>query len=106
LLDSVGVIGPGGVENILLLLDLTLCPLLVHRATILSDGCEDTEKTECCNSLLVENVELVADRGDRKTSTGGEDGRLRNKGVSRQGIYYRLGLGFGILSWNIGGSPG
>lgn len=71
--DGIRMIGAGSIQNVLLLLNLCVRPLLMQRARELEDGGEDTEKAESSNSLLVYDVEFVADRGNGKTSTSGQD---------------------------------
>lgn len=63
-LDGVGVVGTSTVQDVLVLLRLTLSPLLVHGTTVLAQSSEDTEQTECDDGFLVQHVELVADRGN------------------------------------------
>lgn len=100
------MVGTGSVQNVLLLLDLALSPLLVRGTTILGDTSEDTEQTEGSNSLFVKDVELVADRGNGETGSGRKDGSLGNKGVARKSIEDRLGLLLGVLAGDVGGRTG
>lgn len=106
LLNGVGVVCSSAVEDIFLLLDLGLGPLLVHGTGHLAYTSEDAEKTECGDGLLVEDVELIADSGDGETSTGGEDGGLGHQAVAWEGVNDGLGLGFGVLGGHIGRRPG
>lgn len=102
-LDSIGVVGTSRVQNILVLLRLTLSPLPVHGATIFAESSEDTDQTECDDSFLVENVKLVADRGNRETGSGRQDGGLGDERVAGQGVNDGLGLLLGLLSGNVRG---
>lgn len=106
LLDGVGMVGTGSVQDVLLLLNLALSPLLVCGATILGDSSEDTEQTEGGDSLFVEDVELVADRSNGETGTGGEDSGLGDEGAARKSIQDRLGLLLGVLAGDVGGRTG
>lgn len=72
-LDGIGVVGTSRVQNILVLLRLTLSPLSVHGATIFAESSEDTEQTECDYGFLVQHVELVADGGNGETGSGRQD---------------------------------
>lgn len=96
----------GSVQNVLVLLDLALSPLLVHRATILGDESEDAEQTESGNGFLVENVELVADGSNGETGASGEDSGLRGQGLAREGVEDRLGLLLGVLARDVRVGPG
>lgn len=78
-LDSIGVLFTSLVQNVLDLVVLPLGPRLEHRSTIMSDGPENAEKRESYDGFLVDDVNLVADRGNGETGTGGEDGGLRSK---------------------------
>jgi len=64
LLDGIGVVGTGSVQNVLVLLSLTIGPLLVQGTAILGDGGENAEQTESNNGFLVQHVEFVADRSN------------------------------------------
>lgn len=101
-LHSVGVVCSGAVKDILLLLDLTLGPLLIHGPSHLSYTGEDAEETECSDGFFIEDIKLIADSGDRETSTGGENGSLRHQTIAWDGIDDGLGLGFGVFGWNVG----
>jgi len=100
------VVGTGGVQDILVLLDLTLSPLTVSGTTVLGHSGEDGEQTESGDSLLVHHVELVADGGDGDTGGSGQSGGLRDQRVSGNGIQDRLSLLGGILSGDVGGRAG
>lgn len=63
-LDGIGVVGTSRVQDILVLLGLTLSPLSVHGTTVHADSSEDTEQTESDDGFLVQHVKLVADSGD------------------------------------------
>lgn len=102
-LDGAGVVGTGSVQDILVLLNLTLSPLAVSRTTVLGNGSEDGEQTESSNSLLVHHVQLVADGSDGQTGGGREDGGLGDKGVTGNRVQDRLSLLGGVLSGNVGG---
>lgn len=71
-----------GVQNALDLIGLALRPRLVHRASVVTNSPEDGQKTEHDNGLLVDNIELVADRGNRQPGTGREDGGFRDQAVA------------------------
>lgn len=106
LLNSAGVVVTGSVQDVLVLLNLTLSPLAVSGTTILGNGSENAEKTEGGNGFLVQDVELVADGGDGDTGSGGKDGSLGNQGVARKRVEDRLSLLLGILSRDVGGRTG
>ena len=97
------MVGTGGIQDILVLLDLTLSPLAVCGTTVLSHSGEDGEQTESGDGLLVHHVKLVADSGDRDTGGSGEGGGLGDQGVTGDGIQDGLSLLCGILSGNVGG---
>lgn len=100
-LDGVGVVVARGVQDVLDLVGVVLGKLLVHGADVVVDTEVDGEQGEEDNRLLVDDVELVGDGGDRKTSTGGEDTDLRGQGVAGQrvedGLCGLLGLLLGDL---------
>lgn len=100
------MVGASRVEDILLLLDLTNSPLLVHGTAELGDSGEDGEQTESDDGLFVQDVELVADGRDRETGTGGEDRRLRDERVAGESIDEGLSLLLGILGRDAGRSAG
>lgn len=102
-LDSVGVVGTGSVQDILVLLDLALSPLTVHGTTVLSSGGENAEKTESSNGFLVHDIELIADSGNGETGSGGEGSGLGDQGVAGEGIENRLSLLLGVLGRDVGG---
>lgn len=102
LLNGVGVVGTGSVQDVLVLLNLTLSPLTVSRTTILGNGSEDAEKTESSNGFLVHNIELVADGSDGDTGSGREDGGLGDQRVAGEGIDDGLSLLLGVLGGNVG----
>lgn len=97
------MVGTSGVEDVLVLLDLALSPLLVDGTTVLGSGSEDAEKTEGSDGLLVHDIELVADGGHRETGGGGEDGSLGDEGVAGESIDDRLSLLLGVLGGDVGG---
>lgn len=102
-LDSAGVVGTGGVQDILVLLDLTLSPPTVSGTTVLGHSGEDGKQTEGGDSLLVHHVELVADGGDGDTGGSGQSGGLGNQRVTGDRIEDRLGLLCGLLGGDVGG---
>jgi hypothetical protein len=106
LLNGVGVVGTGGVQDILVLLDLTLSPLLVSRTTVLGNSGENAEQTEGSNGFLVHHVELVADSGDGKTGGSGEDGGLGDQRAAGESIEDRLSLLLGVFGRNVRSSAG
>jgi hypothetical protein len=59
-----------GVQDILDLLNLAVCPILVHRPTICEDSVEDTEQAECYHGFFIQDVELIADCIDGNAGTG------------------------------------
>lgn len=93
----------GSVQDVLVLLNLTIGPLAVGRATVLSSGSEDAEQTESSHSLLVHDIELVADGGNGDTGGGGEEGGLGDQSVAGERVEDRLGLLLGVLGGNVGG---
>jgi hypothetical protein len=103
LLNSVGVVGTGSIQDILVLLDLTLGPLGVSGATVLANSGEDRQQTESGDGLLVHDVQLIADGGDGQTSGGREGSGLGDQGVAGDGVENGLGLLRGILGGNVGG---
>lgn len=100
------MVGTSRVEDILLLLDLALSPLLVHGTTELGDGGEDAEQTEGDDGFLVHDVELVADGRDGETGASGEDGGLGDERVAGKRVEDGLGLLLGVLSWDAGRGSG
>ena len=106
LLDGVGMVGTSGVQNVPLLLDLALSPLLVQRATVLGEGSKDAENREGDDGFLVEDVELIADSGNGKTGSSREDRGLGSHGLTGQGVEDRLGLLLRVLARDVRGRPG
>jgi hypothetical protein len=53
LLDGVGVVGTRSVQDVLVLLNLAIGPLLVYGTAVLSNSGEDAEQTESGNGFLV-----------------------------------------------------
>lgn len=102
-LDGIGVVGTSRVQDILVLLRLTLGPLSVHGTAIFAEGSEDAEQTESDDGFLVEDVQLVADCGNGETGSGGQDGGLGDERAAGQGVDDRLGLLLGLLSWHVRG---
>lgn len=58
------MIRPRRIEDIANLTDLGIGPLLVQRASKLSDGRKYAEETERDDRFLVDNVQLVGDGPD------------------------------------------
>lgn len=104
LLDGVGVLGPGGVQDALNLVGVAVGPLLVHGSSVVSDGPEDAEERDHDNGLLVDNVDLVADRGNGQTGTGGQDRRLGGKAAAGQRVQNGLCPRLGVRGGDIGGT--
>jgi hypothetical protein len=106
LLDGIGVVLAGGVEDVLDLVGLVLGPLLVGGATVDGHAGVDGKQTDHDDGLLVDDVELVADGGDGDTGTGGEDGGLAQDAVAGQGVEDALGLllgrGSGLVALQAG----
>ena len=102
LLDGLGVVGTGRVQDAADLLDLSVGPLSVHWSGILSNSEEDGKKGESDNGLLVDDVVLVGESVDSGSGGGGEDGGLGDEGVAWEGIEDGLGLLLWLLSWNRG----
>ena len=86
LLDSIGVVGTGSVQDVRVLLDLGISPLLVGRASVLGNSGENAEQTESSNGLLVHHVKLVADGSNGETGGSGEEGGLGDEGVAGNSI--------------------
>lgn len=103
LLDGLGVVGPGRVQDTADLLNLGVGPLSVHWSSILADGVEDGEEGESDNGLLVDDVVLVGEGVDSGASGGGKDGGLGDEGVAWKGIDDGLSLLLWLLSWDAGG---
>lgn len=100
------MVGPGSVQDVLVLLDLTLRPFPVSRTTVLGDGREHTEQTEGSHGLLVQHVQLVADGGHGHPGSGGQHGRLGHQRVTGQRVHNRLGLLLGVLRRHVGVETG
>lgn len=100
-LDGVGVVATGRVQNVFVLLRLTLCPLSVGGTAVLAEGSEYAEQTEGDDGFLVQHVKLVADGGDRQTGTGRQNGGLGNQRVSGKRVNDRLRLLRGFLSRHV-----
>ncbi|KAL1604086.1 hypothetical protein SLS60_005678 [Paraconiothyrium brasiliense] len=99
LLDGLGVVGAGRVQDAGDLVNLRLRIAGPGRAGVLGDSPEDGQQREGDDGLLVDNVELVADGEGAHTSGGGEDGGLGNGAVAGHGdrIEQRLSLLLGVL---------
>lgn len=99
LLDGLGVVGAGAVQDARDLVDLLLGVVGPGGAGVLADGPEDGEQREGDDGLLVDDVQLVADGGDGQASAGGEDGGLGEGAVAGDGdgLHDALGLLLGVL---------
>lgn len=106
LLNSVGVVVTGSVQDILVLLNLTFGPFPVSRATVLGNSSEHAEKTESGNGFLVHHIELIADGGDGETGGGREDGGLGDERVAGKRVEDRLSLLLGVLGGDVGSRAG
>jgi hypothetical protein len=102
-LDGIGVVGTSRVQNILVLLRLTISPLSVHGTTIFAESSEDAEQTECNDGFLIQDVKLVADGGNGETGSGRQDGGLGYERAAGEGVDDRLGLLLGLLGWDVRG---
>lgn len=105
-LDGLGVVGTGSIQDASNLLVLALSPLPVHGTGILDDGTPDAQQTESDDGLLVDDIVLVAEGVDGQAGSGGQDGALGDEGVSGKGIEDGLGLLLGVLSGHVGGVSG
>lgn len=101
-LDGLGVVLAGGVQDALDLLVLCLGPLLVHGATVLDESAPDAQQAEGDDGLLVDDIVLVAEGIDGQTGGGGQDGGLGDQRVAGDGIDDGLGLGLGLLGRDVG----
>ena len=101
-LDGVGVVVTRSVQDVLDLVGVVLGELLVHGADIVVDTEVDGEEGEEDNGLLVDDVELVADGGDGKTSTGGENADLGGDAVTGKGVQDGLCGLLGLLLRDLG----
>lgn len=99
------MVGTSSIQDILLLLNLSISPGIVDWTEVLEGAVEDAEETESGDGFLVHDIELVADGRDRETGTGGEDGGLGNERVSGEGIDDGLSLGLGVLRGDVGIEP-
>lgn len=105
-LNSVGVVGTSSVQKVLVLLNLTLSPLPVRRATVLGNATKNAKNAENNNGLLVHYVELVADGSNGKTRGGGKDSRLGDQAAAGNRVEDRLGLLLGVFRRDVGGVTG
>ncbi len=103
LLDGLGVVGTGRVQDTADLLDLGVGPLAVHWSGILSNGVEDGKEGEGDNGLLVDDVVLVGEGVNGGTGGRGEDGSLRDKGVAWERVDDGLSLLLWLLGWDVRG---
>ena len=85
LLDGLGVVGAGAVQDAGDLLGLLVGVVLPGGAGVLADGPEDGEQREGDDGLLVDDVQLVADGGDGQTGAGREHGGLGQRAVAGDG---------------------
>lgn len=96
LLDGVGVLVSGGVEDVSHVLNVTVSPRGVAGATELgndnNEGSEDTEN----DRLIVDNVQLVGDGVDGSEDTGSEDTSLGQDVVTGDGVQDGGGLSLGV----------
>jgi hypothetical protein len=106
LLDGLGVVGAGGVEDAGDLVDLRLRIAGPGGAGVLSDSPEDGQEGKGDNGLLVDDVELVANSRGRDTGGGRENGGLGGDAVAGEGINERLSLLLGLLLGDVGGIAG
>jgi hypothetical protein len=97
------VVGTGSVQDVLVLLDLTLGPLAVGGTTVLANSGEDRQQTESSDGLLVHDVQLVTDGGDGQTGGGRQGSGLGDQGVTGDGVQDRLRLLSGLLGGDVGG---
>lgn len=101
-LDGVGVVVTRSVQDVLDLVGVVLSELLVHGADVVVDTEVDGHEREEDNGLLVDDVELVADGGDGKTSTGGENANLGGDAVTGEGVQDGLCGLLGLLLRDLG----
>lgn len=106
LLDSLGVVGTGAVEDVQHLLLLGLSPSRIGGATVFDECTPDGQQAECRNSLLVHNIVLIADGVDAQSGTAAEKGGLADEAVSGEGVDDALGLGLGFLGRDAAGVAG
>lgn len=111
LLHGIGVVLAGGIEDVLDLVGLVVGPLLVSGATVDGDTGVDGKQTQHDDGLLVDDVELVADGGDRDGGAGRQDGGLAQQAAAGQGVQDALGLllgggGVALLAGLQGGDHG
>jgi len=93
----------GSVQDAIDLVNLTLGPLGVRRSGVFANGPEDGQQADGYNGLFVDDVKLVADGSNGKTSAGRQDGGLRHKAVSGYRVQDRLSLLLGVFGRDIGG---
>lgn len=105
-LDSLGMVGTGGVQDASNLLVLALGPLAVHGASVLEDGAPDAQQTEGDDGLLVDDIVLVAEGVDGQTGGGGQDGGLGDERVAGEGVEDGLRLLLGVVGGDVGGAAG
>lgn len=103
-LDGLGVVVSGRVQDVSDLVDLSLGPLGVHWSSILSDGGEDGEQAESNDGFLVDDQELVGDGGNTQTSTSGQSSDLGDQAVAGDGV--DNGLGLNLWVWDVGVEAG
>jgi hypothetical protein len=101
-LDGVGVVVARGVQDVLDLGGVVVGKLLVHGADVVVDTEVDGHEREEDNGLLVDDVELVADGCDGKTSSGGKDTDLAGDGVTGQRVQDGLCDLLGLLLGDLG----
>jgi len=99
--DGVGVVLPSGVQDVLDLVAVAVGPLLVHRTSVVTDSPKDAEQRDHDNGLLVDNVELIGNRGDGETGSCGEECGLGDQAVAGQSIDDGLSLGLGVVGGEV-----
>lgn len=96
LLDSLCMVRPSTIQDVLNLLGLSSRPLGVRWPTVLPHRPEDREKAEGDDSLIVDDVELVGDSRHGDTRGGGEDSSLGGEGAAWEGVENGVGLALGV----------
>lgn len=101
-LDGLDVARPGRVQNLLVLVDGGIGPVVVHGASIFEDSVENAQQAERDDRFLVDHVELIADGIDGGACTCRENGGLAREGGAWQGVDDGLGLLLGLLDRDVG----
>lgn len=81
-LDSLGVVKTGGVQDSLNLIVLGLRPLGVHGTAELDQSTPYAEKAEGDDGFLVDDIVFAADSVDGEAGSGGENGGLGDERVA------------------------